>query len=943
MARSSPEHRRVVVQSVADDDHSEGVCPLVRPIDQPLPREHVGAMPGSSAVPLPGAETPWALSSVEVLAHFNTSESGLAADEAARRIETFRRNELEPAVGPSLAGLIVGQFRSPLIYILIVAAVVSIALEQWNDAGVISAVLLINAVVGSVQEYRAERSLRALQQLTQIRSRVLRDGEELQLDAAELVPGDVVLFASGARVPADCRLLQEAGLQTDESVLTGESTPVAKAELVLVTDTALADRRNMLFAGTSVISGRARAVVTFTAAATEIGRIAEAVREIGVTTTPLQRRMARLARLVAAAALVVVVVSFAIGVVLGEEPDTLFLTLVALIVSAVPEGLPIVLTITLAVAVRRMVRRQVVIRQLPAVETLGSCTVIGSDKTGTLTQNRMTVQVIYTGRHEYTLSGSGHDLEGTFERDGRGVHPSEDAALLRTLTAAALCNDAHIAIESRELVVEGDPTEIALLVSAAKAGINRADLDGRYPRWGEIPFESARRYAATFHRDRDHSVVFVKGAPETIVALCSDEEGFDTFDRAAALAAASALASTGRRVLAMASGVIARSPGASDTLPATLSGLTFLGLQAMIDPPRPEVAQAIDSCRSAGIRILMITGDHPQTAVAISEQLQIAPSGAPMLDGAALNAMSDDELSDAVQDVSVYARVAPDHKLRIVRALQSHGHVVAVTGDGVNDAPALKGADIGVAMGLSGTDVAREAAAMVITDDNFASIVAGVEEGRNAFANVRNATFYLISSGVGEIIAIMASIFFRFDLPMGAAQLLWLNLVTNSVEDLGIALEPGDPRRLRQPPRPHLEGVLSRVLWERLALVGGWMAGGTVLLFLIEINSGASLREAQSVALTTMVLFQAFHAGNARSEDRSLLSMNPLANPFLLVGTLAAVSLHIGALYFGPTQEVLRLEPIGMLAWGKILATSITILIVVELHKWIRRRSARRS
>ncbi len=816
----------------------------------------------------------------------------------------------------------------------------SIAIEEWSDAGVISAVLLINALVGSIQEYRAERSLRALQKLTQIRSRVLRDGEERLIDSAELVPGDIVLFASGARVPADCRVLQETGLLTDESVLTGESTSVAKTEAVLPVATALADRRNMLSAGTAVISGRAQAVVTATAGATEIGRIAEAVRDIGITATPLQRSMARLARLVGAAAVIVVAVGFVIGLAVGQEPETLFLTLVALIVSAVPEGLPIVLTITLAVAVRRMVRRQVVIRQLPAVETLGSCTVIGSDKTGTLTQNRMTVQVIYAARRLVTLSGSGHDLEGVFERDRQAVEPSKEPALQETLIAAALCNDARVSTRESEPEVSGDPTEIALLVSAAKAGLHRADLDARYPRWADIPFESAHRYAATFHQDGERSVVFVKGAPETVVALCSTEAGFEDFDRASALAAAEDLARTGRRVLAMASGTIAASPGESDALPTTLSDLKFLGLQAMIDPPRPEVAQAVEECRGAGIRILMITGDHPKTAVAIAEQLQIVPADAPVLDGAALNALSDAQLTDAVANVSVYARVDPEHKLRIVRALQSQGHVVAVTGDGVNDAPALRGADIGVAMGLSGTDVAREAAAMVITDDNFASIVAGVEEGRNAFANVRNATFYLISSGVGEVIAIMASIFFRFDLPMGAAQLLWLNLVTNSVEDLGIALEPGDRRRLRQPPRPRTEGVLSRVLWERLALVGGWMAGGTILLFLLEINSGASLREAQSVALTTMVLFQAFHAGNARSEDRSLFALNPLANPFLLLGTLAAVGLHIGALYFDPTQELLRLEPIGLLTWGRIVAVCATIIVVVELHKWLR-RSAR--
>jgi magnesium-transporting ATPase (P-type) len=884
---------------------------------------------------------PWADPPDGVLAGLRSSPTGLAPAEAEKRLLEIGPNELPEEEATSAAAIALRQFRSPLIYILLGAGVMTIALGQYLDAGVIGAVLALNAVVGFLQEHGAERSMAVLRQLTSARARVLRDAREREVDVRELVPGDVVLVEAGGRVPADCRIVHEVGLEVDESHLTGESETVAKDSAALDPETALPERANMLFMGSAATLGRGSAVVVATGAETELGRIAGSLGEIEAVETPLQRRIARLARVIGVAVLVAGLAGFALGALAGEDLDELFFAVVALAVSAIPEGLPIVLTVALAISVRRMAARRAIVRRLPAVETLGSCTVIASDKTGTLTQNRMTVERIVTGGERFEVTGSGYSSEGGFLLGGEPVDPAEGSSLALTLLAGALCNDASVVLGDGEFKVRGDPTEIGLLVAAAKAGMFRDELEEDLPRWGEIPFDPTRRFAATFHRDGRRDVVFVKGAPERIVEMCGAAVGPPALDREAILLEARALAANGLRVIALATRQLPET--GAESLHDHLAGLTFLGLEAMIDPPREEAGEAVRRCREAGIRPLMVTGDHAVTALAIARELGIAGERDRVLGGAELEALDDEELRDAVAETSVFARVAPEHKLRIVEALRAGDEVVAVTGDGVNDAPALKAADIGAAMGRSGTDVAKEAADMVIADDDFATVFAAVEEGRIAFANVRNTTFFLISCGAAEVLAVLASLLFGFPLPLLPAQLLWLNLVTNGIEDIGLAFEPGEEEVRRRPPRPREEEVISPLLWERTALVGVVMAAGTLLLFLLERSAGAPLEEARTVALTALVLFQVVHVGNCRSERRSLFTKPVASNPLLFFGTGAALAVHVGALYFGPTQAALRLVPLDPWAWAEIGAVSLTVAVAVEAHKLWRRAWEQRA
>jgi magnesium-transporting ATPase (P-type) len=877
----------------------------------------------------------WAVPGEDAIAVLDSSERGLSSQEAGERLERWGRNALESRSVHRWQRLLIDQFASPLIYILLAAAIVSLAIQEWLDAGFILAVVLLNAVVGFFQEYRAERSMEALRRLTVARAHVLRDGREEVIDAELLVPGDIVLVEGGNRVPADCRLLYAAALETDESLLTGESTTVAKGTAELDETTPLADRRNMLSMGTNVARGRGRALVVAIGRATQLGLVAGLVEEIGRAEVPLVARMSRFARLISYVILGGSTLGFLGGLAAGQPADELFLTLVALAVSAIPEGLPIVLTVTLAVGLTRMAKRNVIIRRLAAVEALGSCTVIGSDKTGTLTQNRMMVSEVYAGGRYYEISGTGYEADGVISEDGMAVGAEIPEALQQTLQAGVLCNDAGLAAEADGAIsVTGDPTEIALLVAAAKAGIWKAEVEVDFPRWAEMPFDPERRIEVTMHATDGSNLVIVKGAPEEVVPLCSDWAADGEYDPQAVLDAAHQMAVRGLRVLAMAS---------RETEAVSLedfgveSDLRLLGLQGMIDPPREEVPVSIRGCREAGIRVLMLTGDHASTGLAVGRRLGIAGPEDRAITGSELDATSDESLLEIVREVPVFARVSPDHKYRIVQALQANGEVVAVTGDGVNDGPALKAANIGVAMGRSGTDVAKEASDVVITDDNFASIFAGIQEGRVVFDNVRMVTFFLISCGVGEFLSVVASILFGFELPLRPAQLLWLNLVTNGVEDVSLALEPGEPDVTRRPPRPPDEGVLSRDLWERTILTGLTLAAGTLLLFLLELDSDATLERAQTVALSTLVLFQVFHVGNCRSERRSALAKPPWGNPILLVGTAAAFLLHLGALHFSLTQEVLRVEPLDLVTWLEITAVSLSVIVVNEAHKRLRR------
>jgi Ca2+-transporting ATPase len=884
------------------------------------------------------ASPPWALTAEAALERLGSRPEGLDEAEARARLARHGPNELEEQERRDLLAIVAHQFASPMILILVAACGITLALAEWVDAAVIAVALLLNALLGSLQEHRAERSLAALRRLARTRARVLRSGRERELDAALLVPGDVVLVEAGAKVPADCRVLHATALECDESLLTGESVPVAKSAEPVPAAAAAAERRDMLLMGTVATRGQARALVTATGRDTELGRVAGAVRRIPRAQTPLQRQMARFGRLLGAWATGSALLGFALGALHGEPAGELFRAMVALAVAAVPEGLPIVLTVTLAISVSRMAARGTIVRRLPAVETLGSCTVIGSDKTGTLTQNRMTVEQVWAGGRRYEVTGTGYRSDGELLHDGRPVTVEQGSPLELTLRGGALANEATFVERDGEPLVSGDPTEVALLVCAAKAGLYRNELEDRFPRVAEIPFDPERRWAATVNADGAREVLWVKGAPERVLELCVRAAGQERLDRAAVLGEAHRMAAAGLRVLAVACRDLGAAGAGRAIVAEHVEGLTFLGLQGMMDPPRAEAREAVARCRRAGMRVVMITGDHARTALAIAEQLGIARPGDRALHGPELDALGDDELERIVAEVPVFARASPEHKLRLVAALQRRGEVVAVTGDGVNDAPALKQADIGAAMGRSGTDVAKEAADMVVTDDNFATIFAAVEEGRVAFDNVRKTAFFLISGNAATVLAVLASLAVGATVPFAAVQLIWLNLVTNGVQDIALAFEPGEAHLVDRPPRPRGEGIISRVLWERTVLAALVMAAGTLLMFHRLLDAGADVEEARTVALTTMVVFQALHVGNSRSERLSLFAKSPFSNRFLLLGTVTAVAIHAAALYLPPTQYALRVEPIALARWAELLALALSVLVVVELHKAVRRR-----
>jgi magnesium-transporting ATPase (P-type) len=878
-----------------------------------------------------------ALEAGEVEQTLGSSPAGLTDDGVDRALAEWGFNELEEAPPLSKLAIVLRQFKSPLIYILVVATAVTVGLGEYIDAAVIGAVLVINTVLGAFQERKAELSVRALMGLVAPRARLIRGGREVEVDSRELVPGDLVLLESGGRVPADMRLVSVTRLRIDESLLTGESVPVSKGTAVLDVGTVLADRNNMAYTGSVVASGRARGYVVATGERTELGRIAERMREERPLPTPIERRLARFAKVVGVVVLVSAVAAFLFGVARGQTPSEMLLVAVAVAVGAVPEGLPVVFTVALAIGVNRMAKRRAIIRNLAAVETIGSATVIGSDKTGTLTENRMVVQRIWSGGETFRLDPEDTGLVAV--PDGAALSLDDQPAVRLTLLAGLLANEASLVDADEGVETVGDPTDVALLVAAEDAGLSVEEARRSLPSIAEMPFESERQYAASI-RDAGFRVeIFVKGAPERVLAMCSRElVGGVTLpvDAAAVAAASASLAAEGLRVLAMARGELPAAPtGESFTEP---EDLVFLGLQGMMDPPRPEVREAIDGCRGAGIRVLMITGDHALTARAIAQQLGITNGDEAVVTGAELEDIEDATLSELARETSVYARVTPDDKLRIVRAVQGHGEIVAVTGDGVNDAPALKAADVGIAMGVSGTDVAREAADMVLADDNFVSIYAAVREGRITFDNLRKATFFLISTGAALVFAILVGLGLGWPLLFLPAQVLWLNLVTNGLQDVALAFEPGEPGVIDRPPRHPEEGILSKFLWQRTLATGAIMAAGTLLLFQQSLAITGSLAQAQTVAVTTMVLFQAFHAGNARAEHTSVFRLNPSANPFLLLAVAGALLLHVAAIYLPPTQFVLRFEPFPARFWLPMILTAASVVVSNEVHKLLGRR-----
>jgi potassium/sodium efflux P-type ATPase len=871
----------------------------------------------------------------QVIEDLETSEDGLSPLEAAERLVQCGPNRLAEEEKISRLRILLHQFTSPLIYVLLIAAVVTVFLEEYIDTGVIMAVVILNAVIGYVQEYRAEESVRALRKLAVPKARVLREGKDREINSEELVPGDVVLLASGAKVPADVRLLQSIELRIEEAMLTGESIPAEKTDSAIKEENIPpGDQRNMAFMGTVVVSGRAKGVTVETGSRTVLGQIAEEVKEVSEIKTPLQERLGRLAKLLVYVVMGFSAAVFGVGIYLGAAASEMFMTAVAMAVSAIPEGLPVAVTIAMAIGVARMARRNAIIRKLPAVETLGSTTVIGSDKTGTLTKNEMTVRLIHDGEHTFEATGSGYDPKGEILHEQMPVKDRELKGLQTVLRIGLLCNESSVYEEDGLFRVDGDPTEGALIVAAMKAGLMPEEEKKGYPQLGMIPFESELGYMATLHRHRGKKLLFVKGAPEKVLDMCAECMAGDGLKRKSILGAAEGFAGDGLRVLAMAYREMP--PDTEELTHGDVKDLVFAGLEGMMDPPRPEVIEAVEGCKQAGIRTMMITGDHAVTAMAIARKLGVGGEDARVLTGKEIEAMEDGELYERVREVSVFARVSPQHKLRITNQLLAHGDIVAVTGDGVNDAPALKAAHIGVSMGRTGTDVAKEASDMVLADDNFASIFAAVEEGRVVYDNIRKVTLFLVSCGLGELIAIIATIVMRLPIPYIPAQILWLNLVTNGLQDVALAFEPAERGILTRPPRPPREGVLSSLMIQRTFLTGIILAVGTVLMFVIELNTGAPLERARSVALTTMVFFQFYQAVNCRSERQSIFRLPLLSNPFLFFSMVAAFFAQLAVLYAPPLQWVFRTVPLTAKEWVEIAAVTSTVVIAVEIDKLIR-------
>jgi magnesium-transporting ATPase (P-type) len=869
---------------------------------------------------------------------------GLDAAEVTKRQARFGPNTPSQRHdrGPLLRLLL--QFVQPLVLVLVVAGTITAALGEWIDSSVIFAVVLINAIVGFIQEGKAEAALAALARVIATEASVTRDACRTRIDAAYLVPGDVVHLAAGDKVPADLRLLHSRELRIAEAALTGESTPIDKHHAALPESTALADRRNMAYTGTLVVAGRATGVVVATGDSTETGRIARLIGAAPDLATPLTRKMGVFAQRLLLAILLLAALTFAVGVWRGQPLFDMFIAAVALAVGAIPEGLPAAMTITLAIGVARMARRRAIIRKLPAVETLGSTTVICSDKTGTLTQNEMVVREAWAGGEAYTFTGSSYAPEGRIEHAGLPIEPR--GALRATLVAAALCNDARLRRKHKQWVVDGDPTEGALLTAARKADLDEDTLNAVFPRQDELSFDAARQFMATLHDVDGEQIVHAKGAVEKLLPACTtmldDDDGLVEVDVATINKVAVRMAEEGLRVLAVARSRLA--PGHALTHEHLREGLVFLGLVGMIDPPRPRAITSVRTCHAAGIRVKMITGDHPGTAMAIARQLGIVRDGEAALTGRALAELDDDTLRSAAARVDVFARVEPEQKLRLVQALQANGEVVAMTGDGVNDAPALRQADIGVAMGLAGTEVAKEAAEMVLTDDNFATIEAAVEEGRGIFDNLVKFITWTIPTNAGEGLVILVAVFAGTALPITPLQILWINMSTAILLGMALAFEPAEPGIMHRPPRPPAAPILDRGLLWRIVLVSLLMLGGAFGLFEWAVLDGRPLDEARTLAANVFVAIETAYLFNCRSLDRSPWQLGWRANPWVLGGSLTMIGLQLGFTYLPWANRIFQTAPINAADWAMITAIALASLAMVELEKRLpltARRAAR--
>ena len=884
---------------------------------------------------------------IETFLDTNLSE-GLDKFEIQHRQNRFGLNVLTPPKRKSLFLRFLSQFNDPLIIVLLGSSVVTLFAKGIVDAAIIFLVVLINAVVGFIQESRAENAIAALASSMVAEAVVIRSGKKQQIQAAELVPGDIVILKSGDKVPADIRLFQGRELQAAEASLTGESVPVGKkADSDLPVETPLTDRKNMVYASTLVTYGQAQGIVVSTGDETEIGRISKLIAEVDVLKTPLTQKIAEFSRYLLYVLSGVSLLAFAIGLLRGNGFTDTLNTSIALAVASIPEGLPAAVTVTLAIGVTRMAKRRAIIRKLPAVEALGSTMIISTDKTGTLTQNQMTVTEIFTGGEVFTVEGNGYTPTGKFQSADGVLRDGLPTALLSTLKAGVYANDSRLIYKDDRWLIEGDPTEGALIVSAHKAGLKAEELAVELPRLDTIPFESDYQYMATLQKKAPDKPgkAFIKGSVEAILirsARTIDKDGNvvpldkDRVDRAVR-----DMSQKGLRVLALAEKTMPSGKRSLDHNDVA-EGLTFLGLQGMFDPPRPEAIKAVQISQEAGIIVKMITGDHPLTAAAIARQVGINQAGA-VLTGVQLSKLKDEELVDVVMETGVFARVTPEQKLRLVEAMQAKGNVVAMTGDGVNDAPALKQADIGVAMGITGTDAAKEAADMVLTDDNFSTIEAAVEEGRGIFDNLVKIISWTLPTNIGEGLIILVAILFNEVLPILPVQILWINMVTVTLLGLVLGLEPIEPGIMKRKPRDPSAPILSKVLIRRIILVGILILVGAFGLFEWEILRGESLEVARTVAVNLVIFVEIFFLLNSRSLTKSPFAIGFFKNRWLWLGIVGMIFLQILFTYAPFMQSIFNTDALGFAEWWRILAFGLLSFLIIEFEKWLSNRGDKRS
>jgi magnesium-transporting ATPase (P-type) len=870
-------------------------------------------------------------------------EHGLSSSEAAARLTQHGPNQLPAAPGDTLLKRFLLQFHNVLIYILLAAAVGTALLGEWIDTGVIFGVVLINALIGVIQEGKAEKALDSIRAMLSPKAMVRRDGHKLTLDATLLVPGDIVLLKAGDRVPADLRLLESHSLRVDEALLTGESVPVEKITASVAENADLGDRFSLAFSGTLVTYGGGAGVITATGKSTEIGKVSGLLSEVQSVTTPLIRQMDQFGRWLSVAIVAVAAGTFAFGwLVRGFSPEDMFMAAVSLAVAAIPEGLPAIMTITLAIGVQRMARRNAIIRRLPAVETLGSVTIICSDKTGTLTKNEMTVQTVITADDTYRVEGAGYVPEGAFFIDNAKIDPRQDHPVLaELLRGALLCNESSLHRKEGHWTLEGEPTEGSLVALGMKAGLDPHGLNHSHPRMATIPFDSAHKFMATLHRDGDRAFIVMKGAPEAVLAACTTQRtrsGDVPIDKLAWGSHMHETARLGQRLLAVATRAAERNQTALSA-DDVRSGLILLGVTGIIDPPRDEAITAVAECRDAGIHVKMITGDHAVTARTIGKTLGIG-NGEEALSGHELETITDPELPSRAQQIDVFARATPEHKLRLVTALQAAGHVVAMTGDGVNDAPALKRADVGVAMGVKGTEAAKEASAMVLADDNFASIASAVEEGRAVYDNLKKAILFILPTNGGQGMTIVAAVLLGLTLPITPVQVLWVNMVIAVTLALALAFEPREPGLMKRPPRNPRTPLLTALLLWRIFFVSLLLVGGTFGHYLlIESQPGATIELARTAAINTLVIGQLFYLFNSRYILAPSWNWRGIfgSRPVLLA---AAILLVLQALftYAPPLQTLFHTVPLAPADWLRIFTFGLFVFLAVEIEKAILRR-----